>query len=173
VALITPAYTREQELLHEAPAYGSRGFNWGYLVAGIARIEACVSVLDYGCGKGTLGRTLRKAGLHARDYDPAVAAFSGCPRPADLVVSVDVLEHLEPDCVDAVLDDLRDKTLKVLFVAISTRPAKRWLTDGRNSHLIVEEGDWWRTKLEYHGFNVRRVWLTGIAEWVALLEVRP
>lgn len=172
MALITPDYVKEQELLHKSLAYGSRGFNWGYLIAGIARIERCASVLDYGCGKGTLGRTLREAGLDARDYDPAVATFSARPKRADLVASVDVLEHLEPDCVDAVLDDLREVTVKVLFVAISTRLAKRWLTDGRNSHLIVEEGDWWRSRLEKRGFTVRRVWLTGISEWVALLQVR-
>lgn len=173
MALITSDYVREQEILHEAPAYGSRGFNWGYLVAGIAKIEGCVSVLDYGCGKGTLGRTLRKAGIDARDYDPAVKEFSRDPKRADLVVSVDVLEHLETECVDAVLDDLRDKAIKRLFVAISTRPAKRFLTDGRNTHLIVEEGDWWRPKLEKRGFQVRRVWLTGIPEWVALLQANP
>ncbi len=171
MALITPEYVREQELLHASSAYGSRGFNWGYLIAGIAKIERCASVLDYGCGKGTLGRTLRGAGIDARDYDPAVVAFSERPKRADLVVSVDVLEHLELECVDEVLEDLRSLTGKVLFVAISTRPAKRWLTDGRNSHLIVQEGDWWRPRLERCGFTVRRVWLTGIPEWVALLQV--
>lgn len=170
--LISSEYVREQQILHEAAAYGSRGFNWGYLIAGIAKIETCVSVLDYGCGKGTLGRTLRKAGIDAREYDPAVEAFSGRPKRADMVVSVDVLEHIEPDCVDAVLDDIRNLTGKILFVAISTRPAKRWLTDGRNTHLIVEEGEWWRPRLEQRGFTVRRVWLTGIPEWVAMLQVK-
>lgn len=171
--LITHEYIAEQQLLHEAPAYGSRGFNWGYLIAGIARIEGANSILDYGCGKGTLTRTLSKAGIDARGYDPAVPAFAAAPRKADLVASVDVLEHIEPTCLDTVLDHLALLTLKVLFVAISTQPAKRFLSDGRNSHLLVEPGDWWRPKFEARGFTVRRVWSTGIPEWVALMQTKP
>jgi hypothetical protein len=172
VALITPEYIEEQRLLHEASAYGSRGFNWGYLVAGIALIEGATSILDYGCGKGTLGRTLRGARLNARDYDPAMPEASAEPTAADLVVSVDVLEHIEPGCLDDVLDHIRWLSRKLLFVAISTRPAKRFLTDGRNTHLLIEDGDWWRSKFEARGFVVRRVWVTGISEWVALMQVR-
>lgn len=171
MALVTADYVAEQRLLHEAPAYGSRGFNWGYLVAGIARVEACVSVLDYGCGKGTLCETLGRAGVDVRGYDPAIEAFSKPPRKADLVVSVDVLEHIEPACLDDVLDHLAALTIRMLFVAISTIPAKRFLSDGRNTHLIVEQGDWWRPKFEARGFTVRRVWpATAIPEWVALMQ---
>lgn len=173
MALVTPDYVDEQRLLHEAKAYGSRGFNWGYLVAGIARIEKCASVLDYGCGKGTLRETLDRAGIDARGYDPAVETFAAPPRKADLVVSVDVLEHIEPDCLDDVLDHLGALTLKTLFVAISTIPAKRYLSDGRNAHLIVEDGDWWRPKFEARGFTIRRVWpATAIPEWVALMQAK-
>lgn len=170
MALITDWYRNEQQVFHEASAYGSRGYNWGFLVAGIAKIERCANVLDYGCGKGTLGRTLRDAGIDVRSYDPAVEAFAASPKPADLVVAVDVLEHIEPECLDAVLDDIKDKTIKILFVAISTIRAKRFLTDGQNSHLIVEDGDWWRPRLEARGFTVRRVWSTGLSEWVAMLQ---
>lgn len=169
MALISDDYRAEQQLLHEAPAYGSRGFNWGYLVAGIARIEGCKSVLDYGCGKGTLGRTLGKAGIDARSYDPAIKAFSAAPSKADMVVSVDVLEHIEPECLDEVLDHLARITGKILFVAISTIPAKRYLTDGRNTHLIIREGDWWRPQFEARDFTVRRVW-PAKDEWVAMMQ---
>ena len=172
MGLISPAYIEEQRVLHDGTAYGSRGFNWGFLVAGIAQIEKCASVLDYGCGKGTLGRTLRDAGLDARDYDPAVWQFSALPASADLVVSVDVMEHIEPDRLGEVLDHVASLTRKILFVAISTRPAKRWLSDGRNSHLIVEAGSWWRPKFEARGFAVRRVWETALPEWVAMMERR-
>lgn len=172
MALITAGYVNEQKILHEQEAYGSRGFNWGYLVAGIALVEQCRTVLDYGCGKGTLVRTLKEgARLDARGYDPAMPKWSAEPAPADLVASVDVMEHIEPDCLDDVLAHLGRLTMKVLFVAISTRPAKRTMTDGRNTHLIVEDGEaWWRPRFELHGFTVRRVWQTGIPEWVALMQ---
>lgn len=170
--LISPAYVKEQRLLHQSDAYGSRGYNWGYLVAGIATVEKCNTILDYGCGKGTMVRTLTDAGLQCQGYDPAIDKFAKPPEPVDLVASVDVLEHIEPDCLSGVLDHIERLTRKVLFVAISTRKAKRFLSDGRNAHLIIEEGSFWRPKFEDRGFAVRRVWETGIAEWVALMEKR-
>lgn len=170
MALITPEYCAEQKILHEEPAYGSRGFNWGFVVAGIATIEKCRTILDYGCGKGTLVRTLTDAGLKASGYDPAVEKFAGSPVMADLVASVDVMEHIEKDCLDDVLDHLASLTLKILFVAISTVPAKRFLSYGRNAHLIVEDGStFWRPKFERRAFVVRRVWPAGV-EWVAMMQ---
>lgn len=171
MVLFSRDYIREQGLLHQQDAYGSRGYNWGYLIAGIALIEDCRTILDYGCGKGTLVNTLRGEGrLDARGYDPAVDKFSDPPTPADLVAAVDVMEHIEPDCLNEVLAHIEKLTRKVLFVAISTRPAKRFLSDGRNTHLIVQDGSWWRPKFEAHGFVVRRVWQTGIPEWVCLMQ---
>jgi cyclopropane fatty-acyl-phospholipid synthase-like methyltransferase len=58
--LYTPEYAAEQRRLHtEQAAYGSRGFYWAYLAAGIAQLEQCKTVLDYGCGKGTIGNSFR------------------------------------------------------------------------------------------------------------------
>ena len=82
---------------------------------------------------------------------------------------MDVLEHIEPECLDEVLDHLARITGKILFVAISTIPAKRYLTDGRNTHLIIREGDWWRPQFEARDFTVRRVW-PAKDEWVAMMQ---
>ena len=46
-----------------------------------------------------------------RPYDPAFPEY-GEPRGADLVCCIDVLEHIEPDLLDNVLDDLARITLK-------------------------------------------------------------
>lgn len=173
MALITPGYVEEQKLLHQQDAYGSRGFNWGYLIAGIARIENCKTILDYGCGKGTLVRTLSDARIPVAGYDPALPQFAAMPQPADLVACVDVLEHIEPECIDAVLDHFAVVTKKILFVAISLTPAKRKLSDGRNTHILLRDPeDWWRPRFEQRGFAVRRVWKTGLEEWVAMMEKR-
>ena len=172
LTLYTPDYAAEQRRIHETQdAYGSRGFNWAYLSCGIARIEKCTTILDYGCGKGTLGNTFREAGLaNVVDYDPAIPGKDRPPQPADLVVAVDVMEHIEPDCLQDVLRDLVRVTKKILFVAISTIPSKRTMLDGRNTHLIVEGGAWWRAKFERHGFQVRRVWHTALPEWVCMMN---
>lgn len=170
--LFTPPYAAEQRRIHETQAaYGSRGFYWAYLLAGIAQLEGCKTILDYGCGKGTIGNSFREAGLNiVIDYDPGVAGKDRVPSPADLVVAVDVMEHIEPECLTDVLADLAGLTKKILFVAIATMPSKRWMADGRNTHLIVENDDWWRAEFEGVGFSVRRVWKTGLQEWVCMMN---
>ena len=80
------------------------------------------------------------------------------------------MEHIEPDCLDAVIADLARVTKKILFVAISTIPSKRTMSDGRNTHLLVQNDVWWRGQFERAGFNVRRVWKTGLPEWVCMMN---
>lgn len=170
--LFSPDYAAEQRRMHDTQAaYGSRGFYWAYLSAGIAQLECCKTILDYGCGKGTIGNSFREAGYHiVRDYDPAIEGKSSPALPADLVICVDVMEHIEPDCLAAVVADLVRVTQKVLFVAISTIPSKRVMSDGRNTHLIVKDDVWWRELFEGVGFRVRRVWKTGMQEWVCMMN---
>lgn len=172
MTLFTTEYVVEQRRLHrEQAAYGSRGFYWAYLAAGMAQLEGCKSILDYGCGKGTIGKSFRESGLNiVRDYDPAIPGKDKAAERADLVICVDVMEHIEPGCLNAVLFDLARVTGKILFVAISTIPSKRTMSDGRNTHLIVECDDWWRARFEDVGFKVRRVWKTGMQEWVCMMN---
>lgn len=172
MTLFTPDYAAEQQRLHrDQAAYGSRGYYWAYLSAGIAQLEMCKTVLDYGCGKGTIGKSFRESGLNiVSDYDPAIKGKDKSPAPADLVVAVDVMEHIEPNCLDAVVADLVRVTQKILFVVVSTIPSKRTMADGRNTHLIVQPDEWWRAQFELAGFKVRRVWKTGMQEWVCMMN---
>jgi 2-polyprenyl-3-methyl-5-hydroxy-6-metoxy-1,4-benzoquinol methylase len=110
------------------------------------KIEAR-SLLDYGCGKGLLAKNLD---FPIWEYDPAIVEKSANPRPADLVVCVDVLEHIEPEYLNSVLEDIRRCVKKVGYLVISTIPAKKFLPDGRNTHLIQENKDWWVNKLSHY-----------------------
>lgn len=169
--LITPAYVEEQQKLHLDPKYGSGSHRHAYLVAGIARVEHCATILDYGCGKGTLGNVLRDSGIDISEYDPGIPAKANRPAPADLVTCLDVMEHIEPPCFDAVMDDLAALSRKRLFVDISTKFTKsRWLSDGRNSHLIVNPDEWWHHQFDKRGFKIFRTWNTGVRAWVALMK---
>lgn len=104
-------------------------------------------LLDYGCGKGTLASSLP---FPIQEYDPAVVGKDKPPLPADLVVCTDVLEHIEPDYLSEVLADLARCTKKMGYFAIHTGPAKKFLRDGRNAHLIQQNKEWWQEKiLEY------------------------
>ena len=76
--------------------------------------------------------------------------FSGTPNPADIVACTDVLEHIEPECLEDVLADLRQVTKRLGFFTIATRPAKKFLADGRNAHLIQQDAKWWIERLWKH-----------------------
>lgn len=82
-----------------------------------------------------------------REYDPAIPGKDARPEPADLVVCTDVLEHVEPECIQSVVDDIHDLTLKCVYLAIHTGPAIKTLQDGRNAHLIQEGPVIWLIRL--------------------------
>lgn len=170
LATITPAYAQEQARLHATdPMFGAEGHLWAYLVAGIAQIEGCGTVLDYGCGKGTLAKALDTTDLLVGEYDPGVPGKDIAQEPADLVVCLDVLEHVEPKCLDAVLDDLTRLTAKLLFMVAANKPSKRIMSDGRDTHLIIGSDEFWLKKFTERGLVIRRTWNTGLRATVALM----
>ncbi len=146
--LISSNYAKLNADMHARdPGYGTSGAGYADIVKIIANRIGTRSILDYGCGKCTLEMAL---GFDIANYDPAIPSLSAPPRPADFVVCTDVLEHIEPECLDAVLDDLKRLTKRVVFLAVSTKPATVQVDigDGRNAHLIQEPMDWWLPKLK-------------------------
>lgn len=116
-------------------------------------------LLDYGAGSsGFLARELPKhvTGIEIHSYDPGIPEISARPDPADIVLCIDVLEHVEPENIDAVLDDLKRVTIRHGLFNIATRPAERILPDGRNAHLIVESESWWEQKIQARWNNITR-----------------
>lgn len=155
-ATISPAYLDEQVLLHRCGYYGAYSDKWAPFVADLVRTIGARSVLDYGCGQGRLLvelAALLSSEVSVQGYDPAVTAFTAEPDPADLVVCTDVLEHVEPAHLKAVCGHLARLTRHALFTVIATRPATKWLSDGRNAHLIVKPASWWYLQLESHGWR--------------------
>lgn len=126
------------------------------------------SVLDYGCGKGGLARALP---FPIFEYDPAIPGKQDNPRPADLVVCTDVLEHVEPDKMLFVLDDLKRCVKQAGYFVIHTGPAKKTYADGRNTHLTQRGLDWWRAKLGKF-FIVQKIVPEGI-ELRVLVHPKP
>lgn len=143
--LISEQYRAENARQHtESTGYGERGFKHLGEVLHFAGQIGAQSVLDYGCGKGTLAAHARRVSpLSFANYDPAIPAFAAEPAPADLVVCTDVLEHIEPLCLADVLDHLASLTVKGFYFQIACREAKRILGDGRNAHLLVRDPMFW------------------------------
>jgi len=107
------------------------------------------SLSDYGAGKCNLHRGLVSCGLGDFEYLPYDPAFPdyGDPKPADLVCCIDVLEHIEPEFVDAVIADLAAITTRFGFFSIARGPAEKSLSDGRNAHLVQKPSSWWLPRL--------------------------
>ena len=147
--LISPAYLAEQKRLHAKPeGYGGKGRRWLEEVQKLMVSFGCSSVLDYGCGQGSLGSELRALGVNVSEYDPAIPGKNKKPSPADLVVCTDVLEHVEPAFIDAVLDDLAALSKRAAFVVVSLVPTSKMLSDGRQAHILLRPVEWWQVSLE-------------------------
>jgi len=156
--LISAEYRDLNAQLHrENLFYGVGGGKHADVVKKLSASLKTTSVLDYGCGKGHLAQALD---FPIWEYDPAIPGKDALPRPADLVVCTDVLEHIEPDHLRAVLFDLARCTRKVGYVVIHTGPAGKTLPDGRNTHLIQRDKTWWRAKLGAY-FNVASIQTQG------------
>lgn len=143
--LYTDQYLNLNKQLHQQnPNYGISGSRYSGEVLKLVDQYKTDDILDYGCGKGTLAKSLQMA---IKEYDPAIEGKNANPAPADIVVCTDVLEHIEPDYIDWVIRDLGRCTKKVAFIVIHTGPAQKTLPDGRNTHLIQENKAWWWKKL--------------------------
>ena len=141
---ITPDYLEQNKQLHATGGYGISGTRWAKTVVNVCDSVASKDVLDYGCGQRTLERDL---GWAITNYDPCIEGLDAPPEPADVVICTDVLEHIEPDCLEDVLDDLQRVTRRIGFFVIASRPADKVLPDGRNAHLIQEPKEWWLPRL--------------------------
>ncbi len=67
-----------------------------------------------------------------------------------------MLEHVEPDKLDAVLAHLKLLARHAVFVVVALIPTAKILADGRNAHLIVRPANWWRKKFTEAGFTIKR-----------------
>lgn len=156
--LISAEYADLNKRLHtENLAYGVGGSKHAKVVKELSARLKTTSVLDYGCGKGYLAKELA---FPIWEYDPGVAGKEAPPRPADIVVCTDVLEHIEPDKLLYVLDHLRWLTRLVAYFVIHTGPSGKQLADGRNTHLIQEPAEWWQHQLANY-FEVGQLYQVG------------
>lgn len=146
---ISAEYLEQQKQLHRDPNYGVASLHFAPLVLDLADQIKAKSISDYGAGKRNLYKKLLELGRNDFEYFPYDPAFPeyGAPNPADLVCCIDVLEHIEPPYLEAVLDDLAKITVKAGLFTIHTEPAMKTLADGRNAHLIQEPASWWLPRL--------------------------
>jgi hypothetical protein len=112
------------------------------------------TVLDYGCGEGTLRAYVEAQGIVKpwTMYDPGMRGLDEKPNGKfDLVITTDVLEHVEPHMTMAVLNELRGFTNKFLYNDIACYYTGRYFDSGpyigQDLHINLMVPDEWAVKL--------------------------
>ena len=174
---ISDDYRKLQQELHLNPDYGVASLAFAPIVAGVMRQSNVRSLCDYGAGKQNLLKGLAQAGVTGFDYHPYDPAFPeyGEPREADLVCCIDVLEHIEPEWLDNVLDELEEITTRLGFFSVHMGPASKTLADGRNAHLIQKPSSWWLPRLteRFEIMQLQSHQLMGFGFWVVVEPRKP
>ncbi len=162
---ISEDYRKANEWLHEQPR-GFGGDGGKHVDKALEMIESYQArhLLDYGAGQCRLayGLMMAQMGIENKvwltNYDPGRPLLSEKPSYAhDLVFCTDVLEHIEPEFLEAVLADIKRLMVKAGYFVICCQPANKLLPDGRNAHLIIEKPVWWLEKLQRAGFVIKGV----------------
>lgn len=145
---ISKDYLVQQKQLHGNDRYGIASLSYAPLIIDILEVTGYRTVCDYGAGKCRLGAELKKK-IKSLEYFPVDPAFPeyGVATSAEFVACIDVLEHIEPEYLDSVIAELAKVTNNIGLFSVHTGPARKFLADGRNAHLIQQPASWWLNKL--------------------------
>ena len=126
-------------------------------------------VIDFGCGTGRGALALERAGFevvcvdfadNCRDDEALALPFlewdltRPCPLRAPYGYCTDVMEHIPPADVDAVVGNIMDAATTVFF-QISTVPDAFGAVINQRLHLTVEPHDWWAGLFLRMGYTVQ------------------
>jgi len=154
---ISGSYADHMRKEHSASKWGSTGWKYsGYLVLKCLSTRPYIkTVLDFGCGKGTLKPFILQEypDLDVSEYDPGIPGKDKMPSGQfDMVITTDVLEHVEPQLLDDTLRQLQKLTKYVLFNDIACSPTFKTFGagpyKGQDLHLTVKEPVWWRERFK-------------------------
>lgn len=125
------------------------------------RPEAGASITDWGSGSGKAADALVERGFRVRMVDIAANAYRGKYGPVieaclwelpemaatDHGYCADVMEHIPPERVDAVLAGIAQRTAKSVFFQIALYHDRFGAQVGAPLHLSVFPPEWWRERL--------------------------
>jgi len=114
------------------------------------------TILDYGCGKGSLKIWAEDSGITGREwtlYDPGMPEFQEKPTGKfDLVITTDMLEHVEEKYLDDVIEEINSYTNKYLYNEIACYLARAFFQSGpykgKDLHINLKAPDEWMVRLD-------------------------
>ena len=151
--MLSSEYQEHLRKEHDGSKWGSTGSRYAgaKFVEILTRRPYIVTVLDYGCGKGTMKPYLQSffPRLQITEYDPGIPGKDKPPTGRfDLVISSDVLEHVEPLLLGETLKQLDGLTGMVAAHDIACYATGKRFSEGpyagEDMHLIIEPPSWWR-----------------------------
>jgi hypothetical protein len=167
-------YAEQLRAEHHNSKWGSTG--WKYagqdVITLLTQRPYIKTVLDYGCGKSTMRNYVDEnfydsGRLTWTEYDPGMPGLDVLPKGRyDLVLSTDVLEHVETDLLPEVLDYLQERTGTVSYHNIACYPTGKLFSTGpyagKDLHLTLWEPEEWREEFkvmmpELHELEYRHV----------------
>lgn len=137
------------ELYNSRSDYGTDSHRFFDLVRTLMLQGGYKSILDYGCGKATLYKKFVQNNIKIDfdNYDFAIKQYSELPkRRYDLLLCLDVLQHIPEFELTKTLQELRSLSPNILF-SISCRKAINRLPNGQNAHCTVHSASWWKELL--------------------------
>ncbi len=148
--LLSDYYRSVLEETHRRGPWGIMSLEYAPRVAGMMQRYNLDEVLDYGAGAGNLEKQLQLLlpNVTVHNYDPGVIKWNALPKPCKMVACIDVIEHIEPQFLDAVLDDLERVIEGYAFISICTYPASRILPNGWNAHICIKDPLEWKEIFE-------------------------
>lgn len=157
--VISDSYGEQLTKEHKSSKWGTTGSKYAGkdIMELLTKRDYIRTVLDYGAGKGTLGQYVAEQGWKGSwtNYDPGIPEYNTlpeCEKQYDLVITSDVLEHIEPPFLSGVITQLGDLTGKVLYNNICCVKTNKTFLDGpyvgQDLHLTIELPTWWRNKFK-------------------------
>ncbi len=146
MSIITQEYKQQIQQMQDP---FNRGSAMLYKLEDFLKTYNPKSLIDFGCSQGGLHKELGNTIPVVAGYDPGVPEFENLPTTTfETLVSIDVLEHVEPATINQTLQVIDKLFTKACYLLIASYPAKKFLPDGRNAHLIIENIDWWEDKIK-------------------------
>ncbi len=142
---------KEYSKIHKSHDWGWTSVKNLRFLLPYVRILRPQSIIDYGCGTSPLLKLLDVDSIRERrHFDPAITEHAEPPTKAyDLLVSIDVLEHVDEEHLDEVIAHMAELSKEAIII-VDTKPAALLLADGRNAHLSLHDHHWWQMRLEKH-----------------------